>query len=82
MENCSAGCSHPSNLMPDDDINDINNDNNYNNNNNNIDEMKGVTKSLLTNSFFQNVVGFRGTVVSWQTFEVSALLMSRFQRAN
>lgn len=85
MENFSAGYSQPSNLLPNDDINTDNNNNNrdnsYNNsNNNNInddddDEMKGVTKSLFTDAFFQNVLGFRGTVVSWQPFEVSKFLM-------
>lgn len=71
MENFTAGYSHPSNLLPHD---DIDNNKNYNNsscnNNNNNNEMKGVTKSLLTDAFFQNVLGFRGTVVSWQTFEI------------
>ena len=55
-----------------------NNGNNYNNSNNN--EMKGVTKSLFTDAFFQNVLGFRGTLVSWQTFEVSELSMSHDPR--
>ena len=79
MDNFTTGYSQPSNLLPNDDINIDNNnsDNNYNNssNNNNDDEMKGVTKSLFTDAFFQNVLGFRGTVVSWQSFEVSKLLM-------
>lgn len=80
MENFSAGYSQPSNVLPNDDINADNNNrdnsyNNSNNNNNNNDEMKGVTKSLFTDAFFQNVLGFRGTVVSWQPFEVSKLLM-------
>jgi len=75
MENFSAGYSQPSNLLPNDDINTDNNnnrDNNYNNSSNN-NEMKGVTKSFFTDAFFQNVLGFRGTVVSWQPFEVSKL---------
>ena len=82
MENYSAGYSHPSSLLPDDDISDINNtDNNPNNNNNNNEEAeKGVTKSLLTEPFFQNVLGFRGTMVSWQTFEVSELSMCQDSR--
>ena len=71
MENFFAGYSPTSSLLPDDDIRDINNIGNSHNNNNN--EKKGVTKSLLTELFFQNVLGFRGTVVSWQTFEVSEL---------
>ena len=78
MENLTAGYSHPSNFLPDDDVNY--NDKNYNNNNNNNNEMKGVTKALLTDAFFQNVIGFRGTVISWQTFEVSGLLMGRDSR--
>ena len=75
MEKFFAGYSHPSSLLPDDNISDISNiDNSHNNdNNNNNNENKGVTKSLLTELFFQNVLGFRGTVVSWQTFEVSEL---------
>jgi len=81
MENFTAGYSHPSNLLPHD---DIDNNKNYNNsscnNNNNNNEMKEVTKSLLTDAFFQNVLGFRGTVVSWQTFEVSDLLMGQYSR--
>lgn len=85
MENFSAGYSHPSNFLSDDDINNNNNNKNNsgsnnsndNNNNSNNNEIKGVTKSLLTDAFFQNVLGFRGTVVSWQTFQVSEALMSQ-----
>ncbi|XP_078356644.1 uncharacterized protein LOC144641508 [Oculina patagonica] len=47
--------------------NDINN-NMYNCSSNN--EIKGVTKSLLTDAFFQSVLGSRGTVISWKPFEV------------
>lgn len=80
MENFSAGYSHPSNFLSDDDINNNNNNKNNsgsNNSNDNNNEIKGVTKSLLTDAFFQNVLGFRGTVVSWQTFQVSEALMSQ-----
>ena len=73
MEKFFAGYSHPSSLFPDDNISGISNIDNSHNNDNNNNEKKGVTKSLLTELFFQNVLGFRGTVVSWQTFEVSEL---------
>ena len=38
---------------------------------NNNSNMKGVNKSLLTEAFFQSIIGMRGKVVSWQPFEVN-----------
>jgi len=36
----------------------------------NTNDTKGITKSLLTEAFFQKIIGSSGTVVSWQPFEV------------
>ena len=38
---------------------------------NNNSNMNGVNKSLLTEAFFQSIIGMRGKVVSWQPFEVN-----------
>ena len=61
MEEFPTSHSRRSNLLTEDDINNDSSDN---------DEMKGVTESLLTDAFFQNVLGSRGTVISWKPFEV------------
>lgn len=39
------------------------------------DSSKGATESLLTDGFFQEIIGSRGTVISWQPFEVRKTLL-------
>ena len=40
----------------------------------NTNDTKGITKSLLTEAFFQKIIGSSGTVVSWQPFEVGPFI--------